>query len=31
MVEMLLPTGETAFVVQGMHVAFDVAALAVEY
>jgi hypothetical protein len=31
MVELLLPTGETAFAVHGMHVAFEVAAVAVEY
>jgi hypothetical protein len=31
MVDMLLATGETAFAVQGMHVVFDVAAVAVEY
>ena len=31
MVESLLPATETAFVVHAMHVAFDVAAVAVEY
>jgi hypothetical protein len=31
MVELLLPTGETAFAVHAMHVVFDVAAVTVEY
>jgi hypothetical protein len=31
MLEALLPTGDTAFAVQDRHVAFDVAAVAVEY